>query len=131
MEAKYFWLLLLVAQNTSKTLILRLAVGAGGKGKFLYSAAVLATEGLKATCSCLWVLRSGGSVGSSRSSHMQQRCNCRNSTGGEVSTRGSAVRQVIDCRIWHNTGGISSCLHNATRTRTTTFARPIGPNHHR
>ena len=50
MQAKYWWLLLLVAQNTSKTLILRLAVG--GKGKFLYSAAVLATEGLKATISC-------------------------------------------------------------------------------
>ena len=60
--SKWFWLLLLVAQNTSKTLILRLAVG--GKGKFLYSAAVLATEGLKATASCLWVLRSGGSVSS-------------------------------------------------------------------
>ena len=58
MQAKYWWLLLLVAQNTSKTLILRLAVG--GKGKFLYSAAVLATEGLKATISCLWVLRNGG-----------------------------------------------------------------------
>ena len=42
LSAKYWWLLLLVAQNTSKTLILRLAVG--GKGKFLYSAAVLATE---------------------------------------------------------------------------------------
>ena len=59
MDVKYFWLLLLVGQNTSKTLILRLAVG--GKGNFLYSAAVLATEGLKATASCLWVLRSGGS----------------------------------------------------------------------
>ena len=59
MDVKYFWLLLLVGQNTSKTLILRLAVG--GKGNFLYSAAVLATEGLKATASCLWVLRTGGS----------------------------------------------------------------------
>jgi uncharacterized membrane protein len=62
LSAKYWWLLLLVAQNTSKTLILRLAVG--GKGKFLYSAAVLATEGLKATASCVWVLRSGGSPAS-------------------------------------------------------------------
>ena len=58
MSAKSFFLLLLVAQNTSKTLILRLAVG--GKGQFLYSAAVLATEGLKATSSAVWVLHSGG-----------------------------------------------------------------------
>lgn len=54
-----FFLLLLVGQNTSKTLLLRAAVG--GKSKFLYSAAVLATEGLKATLSTLWVLSSGGS----------------------------------------------------------------------
>ena len=59
---KYVWLLLLVAQNTSKTLILRLAVG--GKGHFLYSAAVVATEGLKATASTVWVLRSGGTPAS-------------------------------------------------------------------
>ena len=62
LQPKYLYLLLLVAQNTSKTLILRLAVG--GKGKFLYSAAVLATEGLKATSSCLWVLNTGGSPAS-------------------------------------------------------------------
>ena len=66
LQPKYLYLLLLVAQNTSKTLILRLAVG--GKGKFLYSAAVLdalaRTEGLKATSSCLWVLNTGGSPAS-------------------------------------------------------------------
>ena len=60
--AALFWLLLLIAQNTSKTLIMRVAVG--GKGKFLYSAAVLATEGLKATLSCVWVLRNGGTPAS-------------------------------------------------------------------
>ena len=54
-----FFLLLLVGQNTSKTLLLRAAVGS--KPKFLYSAAVLATEGLKATLSTIWVLSSGGS----------------------------------------------------------------------
>ena len=59
LSAKYFFLLLLIAQNTSKTLILRAAVG--GKGHFLYSAAVLATEGLKATSSVIWVLNTGGS----------------------------------------------------------------------
>ena len=59
---KYVFLILLVAQNTSKTLILRLAVG--GKGQFLYSAAVLATEGLKATASTVWVLNSGGTPAS-------------------------------------------------------------------
>ena len=59
---KYFFLLLLVAQNTSKTLILRAAVG--GKARFLYSAAVLATEGLKACSSALWVLNTGGSPAS-------------------------------------------------------------------
>ena len=58
MEKKHFFLLLLVAQNTSKTLILRMAVG--GKGHFLYSAAVLATEGLKALSSSLWVLSTPG-----------------------------------------------------------------------
>ena len=61
-SAKVGFLLLLIAQNTSKTLILRAAVG--GKGKFLYSAAVLATEGLKGTLSILWVLRSGGTPAS-------------------------------------------------------------------
>ena len=62
MDKKYAFLLLLVAQNTSKTLILRLALGGKGKGNFLYSAAVLATEGLKAASSCIWVLQTGGSV---------------------------------------------------------------------
>ncbi|KAL3919299.1 MAG: hypothetical protein SGPRY_005679 [Prymnesium sp.] len=57
-----FFLLLLVGQNTSKTLILRAAVD--GKPRFLYSAAVLATEGLKATLATVWVLSSGGSVSS-------------------------------------------------------------------
>ncbi len=57
------WLLLLVAQNTSKTLLLRWAVGTG-KPHFLYSAAVLATEGLKASLSIAWVLRAGGSPSS-------------------------------------------------------------------
>lgn len=55
------WLLLLVAQNTSKTLIMRAAVGQG-QPQFLYSAAVLATEALKATVSIAWVLVSGGSL---------------------------------------------------------------------
>ena len=64
MDKKYAFLLLLVAQNTSKTLILRFALGGKGKGNFLYSAAVLATEGLKATSSCIWVLQTGGSVSS-------------------------------------------------------------------
>ena len=50
-NASTFFLLLLVGQNTSKTLLLRAAVG--GKPKFLYSAAVLATEGLKATLSTI------------------------------------------------------------------------------
>ena len=58
MEKKYAFLLLLVAQNTSKTLILRAAVG--GHSNFLYSAAVLATEGLKALSSAVWVLNTGG-----------------------------------------------------------------------
>jgi UDP-sugar transporter A1/2/3 len=62
MEKSMLFLLLLVAQNTSKTLILRAAVG--GKGHFLYSAAVLATEALKASASSLWVLNSGGSPAS-------------------------------------------------------------------
>jgi UDP-sugar transporter A1/2/3 len=57
---KLFFLLLLVAQNTSKTLLLRFAVGAG-KPAFLYSAAVVGTEAMKAMASALWVLRSGGS----------------------------------------------------------------------
>lgn len=57
-----FFLLLLVAQNTSKTLLLRAAVG--GKPQFLYSAAVLATEGLKAALSMCWVLYAGGSLSS-------------------------------------------------------------------
>ena len=59
LSKKMIFLLLLVAQNTSKTLILRLAVGPG-KSTFLYSAAVVGTEGLKATASILWVLRTGG-----------------------------------------------------------------------
>jgi len=46
-------------QNTSKTLVMRAAVG--GQPQFLYSAAVLGTEGLKATLSVGWVLASGGS----------------------------------------------------------------------
>jgi hypothetical protein len=54
-----FYLGLLVAQNTSKTLILRHAVS--GKPEFIYSAAVLATESLKALLSVLWVLSHGGS----------------------------------------------------------------------
>ena len=62
LSRKYVWLLLLVFQNTSKTLILRLAVS--GKSTFLYSAAVVATEGLKATASTLWVLRNGGTLAS-------------------------------------------------------------------
>ena len=60
MELKHLFLLLLIAQNTSKTLILRAAVG--GKSTFLYSAAVLATEGLKAASSTLWVLNTGGTL---------------------------------------------------------------------
>lgn len=60
-DKRLTFLLLLVLQNTSKTLILRVAVGSH-KPKFLYSAAVLATEGLKMTLSTVWVLRSGGSV---------------------------------------------------------------------
>jgi len=55
-----FYLGLLVAQNTAKTLILRYAVS--GKPEFLYSAAVLATESLKALLSVLWVLSHGGSL---------------------------------------------------------------------
>mmetsp|Transcript_43175 Transcript_43175/g.113402 ORF Transcript_43175/g.113402 Transcript_43175/m.113402 type:complete len:350 (+) Transcript_43175:117-1166(+) len=62
MDKKYFFLLLLIAQNTSKTLILRAAVG--GKANFLYSAAVLATEGLKAASSAVWVLNTGGTPAS-------------------------------------------------------------------
>ena len=61
MDKAFFALLLLVLQNTSKTLLLRFAVG-GRKPQFLYSAAVLGTEGLKCTLSVLWVLRSGGST---------------------------------------------------------------------
>lgn len=60
MPAASVWLLLLVGQNTGKTLVMRAAVA--GKPQFLYSAAVLATEGLKATLSTIWVLSSGGSV---------------------------------------------------------------------
>ena len=60
MTSANLWLLLLVAQNTSKTLIMRAAVGQR-QPEFLYSAAVLATEGLKATLSTSWVLASGGS----------------------------------------------------------------------
>ena len=63
LSTKQWCLLLLVAQNTSKTLILRAAVG-GGKPHFLYSAAVLGTEGLKMTLSTLWVLRRGGTLAS-------------------------------------------------------------------
>ena len=48
MDKAFFALLLLVLQNTSKTLLLRFAVG-GRKPQFLYSAAVLGTEGLKCT----------------------------------------------------------------------------------
>jgi UDP-sugar transporter A1/2/3 len=62
LEKKYLFLLLLIVQNTSKTLIMRAAVG--GKANFLYSAAVLATEGLKATASAVWVLNTGGSPAS-------------------------------------------------------------------
>ena len=61
MSVASVWLLLLVAQNTSKTLIMRAAVGQG-QPQFLYSAAVLATETLKATVSITWVLASGGSL---------------------------------------------------------------------
>ena len=61
MSVATIWLLLLVAQNTSKTLIMRAAVGQG-QPQFLYSAAVLATEALKATVSIAWVLVSGGSL---------------------------------------------------------------------
>ena len=61
MQAATVWLLLLVAQNTSKTLIMRAAVGQG-QPQFLYSAAVLATEALKASVSIAWVLVSGGSL---------------------------------------------------------------------
>ena len=61
MRAATVWLLLLVAQNTSKTLIMRAAVGQG-QPQFLYSAAVLATEALKASVSIAWVLMSGGSL---------------------------------------------------------------------
>ena len=61
MEKRLWFLLLLLIQNTSKTLIMRAAVG-DGKPAFLYSAAVLATEGLKGTSSALWVLNTGGSV---------------------------------------------------------------------
>ena len=61
MRAATVWLLLLVAQNTSKTLIMRAAVGQG-QPQFLYSAAVLATEALKASVSIAWVLVSGGSL---------------------------------------------------------------------
>ena len=60
LSAASVWLLLLVAQNTSKTLIMRAAVS--GQPQFLYSAAVLATETLKATVSITWVLASGGSL---------------------------------------------------------------------
>ena len=49
-SAATVWLLLLVGQNTTKTLVMRAAVG-GGPPEFLYSAAVLATEGLKGTLS--------------------------------------------------------------------------------
>lgn len=55
-----FYLALLVAQNTSKTLVLRYAVS--GKPEFLYSAAVLATESLKALLSIIWVLSHGGTL---------------------------------------------------------------------
>lgn len=58
----YAYLVLLVVQNTSKTLIMRYAVH--GKPDFLYSAAVVATEGLKAGLSILWVLSTGGSPAS-------------------------------------------------------------------
>eukprot|EP00967_Tisochrysis_lutea_P020432 scaffold23221_cov40-Tisochrysis_lutea.AAC.1 len=59
-SAANFYLALLVAQNTSKTLLLRFAVS--GKPQFLYSAAVLATESLKASLSILWLLAHGGSL---------------------------------------------------------------------
>ncbi|KAL1510885.1 hypothetical protein AB1Y20_005717 [Prymnesium parvum] len=53
------FLLLLLGQNTSKTLLLRAAVHTSPR--FLYSAAVLATEALKAMLAAAWVLSSGGS----------------------------------------------------------------------
>ena len=61
-SAGYIFLALLVAQNTSKTLIMRHAVAK--EQRFLSSAAVLTTESLKCTCSCLWVLGTGGSPAS-------------------------------------------------------------------
>ncbi len=59
LDKKHAYLALLVVQNTAKTLILRFAVT--GKPTFLYSAAVLATEGLKCTLSVIAVLATGGS----------------------------------------------------------------------
>jgi len=56
------YLILLIVQNTSKTLIMRYAVRS--KANFLYSAAVVATESLKALISVVWVLSTGGSAGS-------------------------------------------------------------------
>ena len=55
-------LLLLAVQNCAKNLVMRAAVGGGAK--FLYSAAVIGTEGTKCACSVAFVLCTGGSPAS-------------------------------------------------------------------